>query len=510
MKIQYMSDLHMEFQENSRYLKNNELPVTGDVLVLAGDIFYLRDKVAPLTKFWKWASENYRQVLIVPGNHAYYNYSDVMERGQQWRWIFWENVGYYQNQVVRIDDTDFVLSTLWSRISPNDEYLEALGESRQWEIVVGGDMLERLVEIQHRFEQLAVMGDDEYRGFYIEVPRPAPEEWGYTEELITSGEYDSQEAFLVDWLAFNPMETLWFHVASSRYGDFRSIRVTDRKHTRFIITNCPKCTDAGLDDTWCRENLTRLFDYLERMIDVIVANPDGFNDYVAHNLPYQQRKGRIAQKEFNRIVPNFKIEVEDWETAIKALKDSVHGHYAPLLETMTIRKYCTYFRIANEVYEAYHWKRGFRGRTYTDPQDVPDELRDVVYYKRKKFVDVTEMYDIDSPEDFMRFATDHYGELGLSRLNIFASNDRQQGWKIFVSNSYSTNAGLAIEVATALYKAGEPLLKYDLEKLLRILLEEDYAGWFPIHITTISVIRKKALSMNCPGNTSARTILIRC
>ena len=37
MKIQYMSDLHMEFQENSRYLKNNELPVTGDVLVLAGD-----------------------------------------------------------------------------------------------------------------------------------------------------------------------------------------------------------------------------------------------------------------------------------------------------------------------------------------------------------------------------------------------------------------------------------------------------------------------------------------
>lgn len=120
MKIQYMSDLHMEFQENSRYLKNNELPVTGDVLVLAGDIFYLKDKVAPLTKFWKWVSENYRQVLIVPGNHEYYNYSDVMERGLQWRWMFRENVGYYQNQVVRVNDIDFVLSTLWSRINPTD------------------------------------------------------------------------------------------------------------------------------------------------------------------------------------------------------------------------------------------------------------------------------------------------------------------------------------------------------------------------------------------------------
>ena len=361
----------------------------------------------------------------------------------------------------------------------NASHLEALGESRQWEIVVGGDMLERLVEIQHRFEQLAVMGDDEYRGFHIEVPRPVPEEWGYAEELIASGEYDSREAFLADCLAFNPMETKWFHIASSRYGDSRSIRVTDRKHTRFIITNCPKCTDAGPDDTWCRENLTRLFDYLEQMIDVIVANPDGFNDYVAHNLPYQQRTGRIAQKDFNRIVPNFKIEVEDRETAIKALEDSMHGHSAPLFETMTIRRYCTYYRIANEVYEAYHRKRGLRGRIHTDPQDVPEELRDVVYYKRKKFVDVIEMYDIDSPEDFMRFATDHYGELGLSRLNIFASHDRQQGWKIVVSNSYSANAGLAIEVATALYKAEAPLLIYDAEKLLRILLEEDYVRLVP-------------------------------
>ena len=372
-----------------------------------------------------------------------------------------------------------LLADLAKEVSLNTSHLEALGESRQWEIVVGGDMLERLVEIQHRFEQLAVMGDDEYRGFYIEVPRPTPEVWGNTEELIASGEYDSREEFLADWLAFNPMETRWFHVASSRYGDSRSIRVTDRKHTRFIITNDSKCTDAEPDDTWCRENLSRLFDYLQRMIDVIVANPDGVNDYVAHNLPYQQRTGRIAQKEFNRIVPQFKIEVEDRETAIRALEDSVRRFSAPLFETMTIRKYCTYFRIANEVYEAYHRKWGFRGRIHTDPQDVPEELRDVVYYKRKKFVDVTEMYDIDSPEDFMRSATDHYGELGLSRLNIFASHDRQQGWKIVVSNSYSANVGLAIEVATALYKAGAPLLIYDAEKLLRTLLEEDYVRLVP-------------------------------
>ena len=381
------------------------------------------------------------------------------------------------NERMSIDGEFF--ADLAKEVGLNTSHLDVLGERQHWEIVVGGNMLERLVGIQRQFERLAVMGDDEYRGFYIEVPRPTPEEWGNAEELIASGEYDSREAFLADWLAFNPMETRWFHVASTRYGDSRSLRVTDRKHTMFIITNCPACADGAPDDAWCRDILTRLFDYLQRLIDVVVANPDGFNDYVAHNLPYQQRTGRIAQRELNRIVPNCKIEVEDKGTAIKALEDSVHGRSVPPLETMTIRLYCSYYRIANEAYEAYYRKRGASGRVYEDPQDVPEELRDVAYYKRMKFVDVETLYDIDSPADFIRFATDHYGELGLSRLNIFASNKRQKGWMIVVSNSYSANVGLAIEVATALYKAGAPLLIYDAEKLLRILLEEDYVRLVP-------------------------------
>lgn len=368
---------------------------------------------------------------------------------------------------------------LAKEVGLNASHLEVLGESRQWEFVVGGDMLERLVEIQHQFERLAVMGDDEYRGFYIEVPRPAPEEWGDAEELVATGEYESLELFLEDWLACNPMETRWFHVASCRYRDSRSIRITDRKRTRFIIANRSNCEDAESDYLWYKEILISLFDYLERLIDVIVANPDGFNDYVAHNLPYQQRIGRISQMEFNRIVPNFKIEVEDRETAIKALEDSVNGCSVPLLETMTIRKYCSYYRIANEAYETYYRNRGVGECLYVDPQDVPEELRDVVYYKRVKFVDVTEMYDIDSLDDFRRFATDHYGELGLSRLNILASNDRQYGWKIVVSNSYSAKVELAIEVATALYKAGVPLMIYDAEKFLKILKEEDYVRLVP-------------------------------
>ena len=61
MRIQYMSDLHMELWDNSQYIKANKFETKGDVLVLAGDTFYLRDTGATQKKFWNWASKNYRQ-----------------------------------------------------------------------------------------------------------------------------------------------------------------------------------------------------------------------------------------------------------------------------------------------------------------------------------------------------------------------------------------------------------------------------------------------------------------
>ena len=88
MRIQYMSDLHMELYDNSRYIKAKEFEATGDVLVLAGDTFYLRDIIAPQKKFWNWASKNFRQVLLVPGNHEFYGNGDVVERGDSWQWMF--------------------------------------------------------------------------------------------------------------------------------------------------------------------------------------------------------------------------------------------------------------------------------------------------------------------------------------------------------------------------------------------------------------------------------------
>ena len=79
MKIQYASDLHLEFSENYSFLKRNPLKPVGDILVLAGDIGYLNDDNYRSHSFWDWASDNFSQVIVVVGNHELYKYYDLTQ-----------------------------------------------------------------------------------------------------------------------------------------------------------------------------------------------------------------------------------------------------------------------------------------------------------------------------------------------------------------------------------------------------------------------------------------------
>ena len=138
MKIQFASDIHLELSENSRFIKSEPFEVTGDILVVAGDTTYLNNPSLARLPFFIWAAKNYQEVLLVPGNHEFYGNGDVLAYGDSWSRKILPNVHYYQNQVVRIDNVDFILSALWSHIRPEDEYFVHRGMNDFRQILYNG------------------------------------------------------------------------------------------------------------------------------------------------------------------------------------------------------------------------------------------------------------------------------------------------------------------------------------------------------------------------------------
>lgn len=122
MRIQYASDLHLELADNWRYLRDNPLEVTGDVLLLAGDIGYLGDENYSKHPFWNWVSENYREVIVCLGNHEFYKQFDISTLPDGYCLEIRSNVHAYYNKVVHLDNADIIVTTLWSKVGLREAY----------------------------------------------------------------------------------------------------------------------------------------------------------------------------------------------------------------------------------------------------------------------------------------------------------------------------------------------------------------------------------------------------
>lgn len=146
MKIQFVSDLHLEFPENRNYLAQHPLDVRGDILLIAGDTAYLdlpdsdEDTYSQFA-FWDWASEHYKQVIVCFGNHDFYGYYDLATMVNGYCKEIRHNVRAYYNSVVHIDDIDIIVSTLWAHIKPYNAYLTERGVSDFHRIKYSGHRL---------------------------------------------------------------------------------------------------------------------------------------------------------------------------------------------------------------------------------------------------------------------------------------------------------------------------------------------------------------------------------
>lgn len=121
VSFQILSDTHLECSVRS--LKDM-IEVNAEILCLLGDIG------SPLQSsyayFLKECSDSYKHVLVISGNHEYYNTACVdmacIDRGISSLCSQLPNVHYLNNSIFDIDGIRFIGTTLWTHMPEDTKY----------------------------------------------------------------------------------------------------------------------------------------------------------------------------------------------------------------------------------------------------------------------------------------------------------------------------------------------------------------------------------------------------
>lgn len=150
MKIQYCSDLHLEFPENKKYIIDNPIIPKADILILAGDIIPLRE-IKNHDYFFDYLSTTFKMVYWIAGNHEYYH-SNLENRTGQFQENIRANVILLNNTVVELNNTRFIFSTLWSKIHPKNENIIERGMN-DFHLIIDGDQLFSVKKYNQLFDE---------------------------------------------------------------------------------------------------------------------------------------------------------------------------------------------------------------------------------------------------------------------------------------------------------------------------------------------------------------------
>jgi hypothetical protein len=364
-------------------------------------------------------------------------------------------------------------------------------------ICVSGKARELLLEIRDLLNVFAPNGDDYRHSLWIEVPRGRPADWmSFRDVKMWNEDVRSRTDYLKEWKMNYPRMSQWYHLSVTRYKGHTFLHMVENDHWWCLLHDDDGKSADKIDMDWFMEPLV---DYLREVIPQIAANVSNYNRYVEEHLPKRQRTGRISRRELDRIVPWQRRLPRGVKKAIRVLKECVANEdiygrlsagesvdyypasYREPLPEMSIRLYARYFRIAYNAYENHFlhlYKRSRKEvRRIKEELKKAESLSDVEFYQcfqHGRHGEITDETDLDSVAEFTKMAFDHYGELGLSRLNLHATEHYTPGrWLFTFGISYSAWVDCGIEIAVALFDAGCPLIVHDAQRLLDILEEKD-------------------------------------
>lgn len=119
MKIQVMSDIHLEFGDlhDVGALLGSIDEDKDATLVIAGDIGLLKKPTA-IEYFVEEVAVKFKYVVLISGNHEVYSF-DIANQAEAWDDIIKDipNVFWLDNETITLDGINFIGSTFWSDIT---------------------------------------------------------------------------------------------------------------------------------------------------------------------------------------------------------------------------------------------------------------------------------------------------------------------------------------------------------------------------------------------------------
>ena len=113
MKVQYFSDIHLEFYKTNPFSFSVEAPI----LCLAGDIGNPLESPDIYQEFFSSISPLYEKIFVIAGNHEFYTKKpDVIKYLKNFFEKF-SNISFLNNESIEYAGFNWIGSTLWSKIT---------------------------------------------------------------------------------------------------------------------------------------------------------------------------------------------------------------------------------------------------------------------------------------------------------------------------------------------------------------------------------------------------------
>ena len=229
MRIKQMSDLHLEFDADF-FPKNEE---KADLLMLNGDICmgaYLNKSInspyhiksLDFLNFFEFCSNEYENVLYIPGNHEYYKgYIDRTDDTIRNYLSVFPNIHFLNNQKWEKDGITFLGATLWTDMNHNSPITEQylVTGMNDFRIIRNSQRnysrfspLDAVVHHRETLEYIKSVVDSDASKKYVVVGHHAPSSLSIHETYkndyyMNGGYYSDLSEFILD----RPQIALWTH-----------------------------------------------------------------------------------------------------------------------------------------------------------------------------------------------------------------------------------------------------------------------------------------------------------